>query len=144
MIENNDVGLLNESEMMNRSEESSPYEMGASDDFRVEDILDAANLCGNPETTLDEIVLMLDHSDSGARYWAVLALYATGEIGEQVTTKLKELLKDDSPTVAIAAAELLCHMGMVDEALPLLGESLQKAREPDSGAAGSHQHKKPG
>ena len=75
MIENNDVGLLNESEMMNRSEESSPYEMGASDDFRVEDILDAANLCGNPETTLDEIVLMLDHSDSGARYWAVLALY---------------------------------------------------------------------
>ncbi len=71
-----DVGFLNESEMMNRSKGSSPYAVGSSTDYNLKVILDAANMCGNPDATLNDIVPLLEHSDAGVRYWGVISLHA--------------------------------------------------------------------
>ncbi|MFH0759067.1 MAG: sulfatase-like hydrolase/transferase [Bacteroidota bacterium] len=130
MVENRDVGLLNESEMMLRSAGSSPYEMGSSESYPVETLLEAASLCGNPDATLDEIVPLLDHADPGVRYWAILSLYAAGVVDSQVKEKVQAMLADDSPTVSIAAAELLAHMGLVKLALPVLQEQLMNDENP--------------
>jgi len=130
MVEQRDVGLLNESDMMIRAGATSPYEMGASEAFPVEDVLKAANLCGNPEATVDEAVLLFDHADPAVRFWAVLSLYSAGDLDQVALIRLKELLKDPSLTVAVAAAELICQMGLYEEGLAVLARALQEADHP--------------
>ena len=131
ITEHRDVGLLHEAEMMIRSKGSSPYEMGSSSErYKLEDILQAANLCGRPGTKLEEVLPLLDHSDPGIRYWSVLSIQAMGEEGRAATNALRNALRDKSPSVAIAAAELLSRYGMSEEALPVLGKYLGDAENP--------------
>jgi arylsulfatase A-like enzyme len=131
ILEHRDVGLLHEAEMMIRSKGSSPYQMGSSpENYQIDDILEAANLCGHPGTTLDEILPFLDHSDPGVRYWAVLSIQAMGEKGRPAIGVLRQSMKDESPSVAIASAELLCQHGLYDEALPVLGRYLGDEENP--------------
>ncbi|KPL16398.1 MAG: hypothetical protein AMS23_01020 [Bacteroides sp. SM1_62] len=131
ILEHRDVGLLPEAEMMIRSKGSSPYRMGSSlESYQINDILDAANLCGHPGTTLDEILPLLDHSDPGVRYWAVLSIQAKGEEGRSAIGTLRRSMQDDSPSVAIAAAELLCQYDLCNEALPVLGNYLGDEENP--------------
>ena len=130
MVEQRDVGLLNESEMMIRSEGSTPYEMGASAEYPVETILDAALLCGNPDASLEDILPLLDHADAGVRYWGVLSLHAKADVGQGAPELLRGLLNDPSSTVAIAAAELLCNMGMYKDGIPALERGLRSEEHP--------------
>lgn len=131
ILEHRDVGLLPEAEMMIRSKGSSPYQMGSfSGGYQIDQILEAANLCGHPGTTLDEILPFLDHSDPGVRYWAVLSIQAKGEAGRSATEALRLSMKDESPSVAIASAELLCQYGVLNEALPVLGNFLRDEANP--------------
>jgi len=130
MIDQRDVGLLNESDMMKRSMGSSPYEMGATEAFPVKQVLEAAHLCGSPEATMDEAVILFENPDPAVRYWAVLSLYSAGDLDQVVLIRLKELLEDPSLTVAVAAAELICHLGFYEEGLPVLGRGLQEAEHP--------------
>jgi N-sulfoglucosamine sulfohydrolase len=126
-----DVGLLPEAEMMIRSKGSSPYLMASSSErYHIDDILEAANLCGNPGITLAEILPSLDHSDPGVRYWAALSIQAEGENGRSAIDALRKSMKDESPSVAIASAELLCQYGLCDEALPVLGRYLGDEENP--------------
>ena len=73
---------------------------------------EAANLCGHPVVTLAEILPLLDHSDPGVRYWAVLSIQAKGDEGRSAIEALRRSMKDESPSVAIASAELLCQYGL--------------------------------
>jgi hypothetical protein len=131
IIEHRDVGLLHEAEMMIRSKNSSPYQMGSSSEtYQIEDILEAANLCGQPGKTTTEILTSLDHPDPGVRYWAVLSIQAKGKDGRTAIDILRQSMKDESPSVAIAAAELLCQYGLFDEALPVLGKYLGDEENP--------------
>jgi hypothetical protein len=130
MIENRDVGLLNESEMMNRSEGSSPYEMGASEGYPVAEILKAANLVGKPGVTVEDIIPSLQHSDPGVRYWGIVALQALGIKGNEIDAIIGELLQDESPTVAIAAAEMVGQMGYYEKALAIIGDHLKPHHDP--------------
>ena len=98
--------------------------------YQIDQILEAANLCGHPGTTLGEILPFLDHSDPGVRYWAVLSIQAKGEAGRSATEALRLSMKDESPSVAIASAELLCQYGVLDEALPVLGNFLRDEANP--------------
>jgi len=102
----------------------------SSEIYPVGDILEAANLCGHPGTTLTEILPLLDHSDPGVRYWAVLSIQAKGKSGRSAIDALRQSIKDESPSVAIAAAELLCQYGLYDEALPILGRYLGDEENP--------------
>jgi N-sulfoglucosamine sulfohydrolase len=130
MLETRDLGLLNESEMMIRSEGSTPYEMGASPAYHVKAILEAASLCGSPDATLEKIVPLLGHPDSGVRYWAVLSLHSVSSVDQQTVTKLEGLLEDSSPAVAIAASEMLCRRGFTQKALPVLERYLKDRTRP--------------
>ncbi len=128
MVEHRDLGLLHESEMMARSRGTTPYEMGSSEQYRVEEILKAANLCGDPQVKLEEIMPLLNHSDAGVRYWGVRALQAMGQ--EPIPLKDSQLLQDPSPTVAVAAAEWLGMQGETGRALPVLEKNLRAADHP--------------
>jgi HEAT repeat protein len=96
----------------------------------VEELLKAANLCGKPDATLNEIKDLLDDPDPGVRFWAVMGFYAAGEVDREVRDKLAEMLQDPSPTVALAAAELICHMGRYDRGLPVIADGLRDADHP--------------
>ena len=131
IVDYRDVGLLPEAEMMIRSIGSSPYQMGSlSGSYQVEKILRAANMCGKPGVTMDEIQPLLEDPDSGVRYWAVLSIQAIGKEGRPAMDELRHALQDESPSVAIAAAELLCEYGATDEALPALGKYLADEENP--------------
>lgn len=131
ILEHKDVGLLQEAEMMIRSKGSSPFQMGSSSvNYPIGDILEAANLCGQPGTTLAEILPLLDHSDAGVRYWAVLSIQAMGEGGRSAIDALRQSMQDESSSVAIASAELLCQYGLYEEALPVLGKYLGDEKNP--------------
>jgi hypothetical protein len=130
MVEHRDVGLLNESEMMLRSEGSSPYVMGASDTYPVQEILEAANLCGNPDATGSQVRSALEHPDAAIRYWGVMAAHAREEFLLEWTDKITGMLNDPSPTVSISVAHLLSKHGSEEIALPVLAKHLENDQHP--------------
>jgi uncharacterized sulfatase len=110
ITETRDTGFLNESEVLLRAADTTPYEM-AQDPARYDlpRILQAAERVGDPEA-VDEAVVGLSDADSGVRYWSALAVQAAkkeGVPGEAVIA-LKRGLADSSPIVSIASAETLC------------------------------------
>ena len=60
----------------------------------------------------------------------MLSIQAKGEDGRSAIDALRRSLKDESPSVAIASAELLCQYGLDDEALPVLGKYLGDEENP--------------
>jgi hypothetical protein len=129
ILASRDTGFLHESEMMIRSEGSTPYEM-AQDPRRydLERILAAAERSGDPAVSVGELVEALGDADSGVRFWTVQALIAKGKDAKGAKSSLEKSLEDPSPCVRIAAAEALCRIGSCEEALPVLAEALKDAR----------------
>jgi len=127
MIEHRDLGLLPEAEYMIRSEGSTPYEYAReSGDFQVNDILAAAEMVGMADE--EALVEKLSHPDSGVRYWAVIGLRQLREINNSTTAELHARLDDPSPSVQIAAAEVLCYFTDDDKAVETLGIWVQDDR----------------
>ncbi len=130
MIETRDTGLMSEAEMHIRSEGSTPYETAHNRrKYPVEEILRVANLVGRGGEALDAIVDTLNHEDSAARYWAVVALDAMGEQARSAAEELRKRLDDESPNVRFAAAGVLCRLDMCDTALGVLEAGLDAPRE---------------
>ncbi|SFS29709.1 Arylsulfatase A [Porphyromonadaceae bacterium NLAE-zl-C104] len=110
MIKTHDLGLLPEAEYMIRSEESSPYEYARENaNFSVEKILEAAEMVG--VSGEKELLERLKDQDSGVRYWAIIGLMQLEQLSNEASKALTQLLVDFSPSVQIAAAELLCYSG---------------------------------
>jgi uncharacterized sulfatase len=126
-----DVGLLAESEMLARSEGTTPYEMGHDPKkYDFDSVFAAASLAtaGKP-ADLKKIVELLGSKDSGVRYWAATGLLIQGKDGVAVGQKeLKAALGDSSPAVRIVAAEALGRFGSGDEAAEALKVLLHCAR----------------
>lgn len=121
MIRINDLGLLPEAEYMIRSEESTPYTFAhLSGEFETAEILKAAEMVGMAGE--QELVDILDDDDSGVRYWGVIGLMQLENLSSASVSALKELLNDPSPSVQIAAAELLAQRGTTKEALETLAK----------------------
>jgi len=62
------------------------------------------------------------------RYWAVVGLHqmcTDAASIERAAKALVPMLKDDSPSVPVAAAEALCDWGRVDVGLPVLLHALK-------------------
>jgi arylsulfatase A-like enzyme len=110
MIQTHDLGLLPEAEYMIRSEGSSPYEYAReNDNFRVENILEVAEMVGISGE--QELLAKLKDQDNAVRYWAIIGLMQLEQLSSETTKALTQLLGDPSPSVQIAAAELLCYPG---------------------------------
>jgi len=127
MLETHDLGLLPEAEYMIRSIESTPYEYAReSDDYDVENILEAAEMVGISGEP--ELVEKLKDNDSGVRYWAIIGLMQLEQISQPAIKALTGLLNDPSPSVQIAAAEALCYHGSSAEAVETLGRNAEDDR----------------
>jgi N-sulfoglucosamine sulfohydrolase len=119
ILKTRDAGFLFESEMMMRSIGTSTYEMAQDlSKYDLEKIYTAAEMVGVAQS--EEIAANLNDSDSGVRFWAVMGLMNTGSGAKEYIPLVEKLLTDESPTIQIAAAELLCKLGEPNEALAVL------------------------
>ncbi|MBN1466403.1 sulfatase-like hydrolase/transferase [candidate division KSB1 bacterium] len=119
MREHRDLGLLPEAEYMIRSE-SSPFEYArVSRAYQIDEILTAAEMVGKAGEK--SLVENLFDADSGIRYWAVIGIRQLSKVAPVTFAALRSLMDDPSPSVQIAAAEVLCHFGDDAVAVDRLG-----------------------
>jgi hypothetical protein len=122
-----DAGFLFEPEMMMRSTGTTTYEMVRDPaKYNLKRIYAAAELVGIAKTK--EIAVNLSDSDSGIRFWAVMGLMNAERDAKNYVSEIEERLKDESPTVQIAAAGLLCKLNKPEKALPVLGKWMNDER----------------
>jgi uncharacterized sulfatase len=113
-IDTRDVGFLPEAEMHRRSMGATPYEVGhdlkAYPAKRV--ILTAAFATDKVLEPLRISPKEMKDPDPGIRYWATTAALVHGKQGvEQLGRALRDALRDESPSVRVAAAEALGRFG---------------------------------
>ncbi len=129
MLETRDLGLLDETEMLElEKRESSPWGLGRS----LEDygrILEAANLQLQGQGAIPELIARTKDPDSAVRFWAVLGLAVARQSGGlgtvgRVRPALEAALRDESVSVRITAAEGLFNLGRYEKGLPVLIEAL--------------------
>ena len=74
---------------------------------------------------LSDLLELLDADEPAIRFWGVTGLVALREEAAPATEALLDALKDPAPNVRVAAAEALCNVGRVDDAMPVLIDGLQ-------------------
>ena len=127
ILKTRDACFLFEPEMMMRSAGTSTYEMAHDPaKYDLERIYTAAEMVGVAQP--EEIAANLTDSDSGVRFWAVVGLMNSGEEAKSYIPQIEKLLADESPTVQIAAAGLLCKLDTPKNALPILGKWMNDER----------------
>jgi uncharacterized sulfatase len=109
-----DIGFLPEDEIHCRSAFQSPYELGHdAKKYPLQRILATAQLASSLTSEAPtKLAGTLKDDDSAVRYWSAMGLLIHGDaaVTRNVAT-LRELLKDDSPSVRVAAAEALGQFG---------------------------------
>lgn len=126
MVSTRDVGILPECEVLARSPDGAPYNLGHDPKrFAMERVLETAEMASlKPDPAA--LTRRLSDPDSGVRYWAVLGLQIKGaDAVKQAKSELRKVLNDGSAGPKIAAAETLgrfCDEDDLKEALRVLGE----------------------
>jgi len=92
--------------------------------YPVERVIEAAEMVGRPEVSVERLVQCLGDKEPGVRYWAAVALAVKGHEAAPAAAALAERLADEWPDVRIAAAEALCRLGQPDEAVKVLAEAV--------------------
>ena len=91
----------------------------------INQVLEVIELGENGEQSLGQLLENLSHPFSAVRFRTA---YAIGNIGideYQVSDQLRTLLKDDSPSVRIAAARALCFLGLPEDGIQTLRNELK-------------------
>ncbi|NUQ62767.1 MAG: sulfatase-like hydrolase/transferase [Pirellulales bacterium] len=122
MKRTHDLGLLPEYEMHRRAEGRTPYDVAQDHEANPLDrLLAAADLANRMEPAREsELIGLLNDGDPAVRHWGAIGLVALGKEAAAAEGPLRAAIKDASPDVRIAAAEALCRLGRVEEALPVL------------------------
>ena len=125
MIETRDLGLIDETEMIVRATEYDgvSYEVGAHCKNYAH-ILATADFPRLGEAGRAGLIDRLDDSDSAVRYWAITGLMSY-EVEDTVLQKIGPLVQDESISVSLAAADLLCQNDHTAGAMPALERALQ-------------------
>lgn len=134
-----DLGFLPEADMHRRAGDGAPYDIWRNDDEnmrgqimsaarittrRLRDLSDA-DLTEYKEEVLEKA---LNAPDSAVRYWGAIAFLVNGgEIVQDNLTLLRNALNDDSPNVAIVAAEALGRYGEERDIEPAMKKLLEFA-----------------
>lgn len=125
ILENKDTGFLHEAEYQLRAlhGNTNVYDMAQSKAYDIQRIYAAAE-----RATLDasacELREMLNDPESGVRYWGAVGMLAQEVEDAKSLQALESVLEDDSPSVAIAAAEALCLAGKPYSGLPILEQQI--------------------
>ena len=109
-----DVCLLPEAEMHRRAGPGAPYVVGHDDSrFPLEAVLKTAQRAASGKAAdLGELRDALNASDAAVRWWGVMGHLMHGrEAVAAAGERLSARLKDENPTVRIAAAETLARYG---------------------------------
>tara|TARA_B100000686_G_scaffold111567_1_gene118969 strand:+ start:39 stop:911 length:873 start_codon:yes stop_codon:yes gene_type:complete len=132
VLETRDLGLLPEPEIVRRERDlRSRYNIlrQPGGDRLVEQLRRTASLSLQGSEVLPQLIQQTKAKDAAVRYWAFIGignLASQAKTAQQVT---QSALKDESPSVRIAAARALCHMNQPEQALPVLVEQLKSKRE---------------
>lgn len=131
-----DLGFLPESDMLARSEGSTPFAMARDPQrFPLERILAAAARATDGSEVRREHRADLDDPDAAVRYWGALGLLIRGDKAVASNLpKLRLLQKDDAPAVRIAAAETLARYGAKADFTPALNLLVELASPQKQGA----------
>ncbi|MGI9626668.1 MAG: HEAT repeat domain-containing protein, partial [Longimicrobiales bacterium] len=132
MLETRDLGLLDETETLQRAaSHKSHWDLGQSLK-NYERILDTANLQVRGKTARAELLARADDPDAAVRFWAVLGLVALRSDDAKVIAALQAATKDESVSVRITAADGLFNLGRYEDGLPAiiaaLGHPIPAAR----------------
>ena len=125
MIETRDLGLIDETEMIVRATEYDGvnYEVGAHCENYAH-ILETADFPRLGEAGRAGLIDRLDDPDSAVRYWAITGLMSY-EVEDTVLQKIGPLVQDESISVSLAAADLLCQNDHTEGVMPALERALQ-------------------
>ncbi len=118
VLEIRDTGFLPEAEMLARSQEKTPYEMGHDEAaYPMEKILDAAEAASSlSDAATPALVASLEENEVGVQYWAALGLSMRGKSAVRASRdSLAKLLDDASPNVRIVVAEALAKHGLPED-----------------------------
>ncbi len=124
-----DLGFLPEGEIHERADGGAPRDYGRSGRYDVRRMVEVADLATMHLATSYAVVLRswLHDDDSAVRYWGAIGLLARDKQGvNSAREDLRLALADESPSVAIIAAEALGRFGNerdVELALPVLMEN---------------------
>lgn len=126
-----DLGLLSEYELWQRAKASTPYEIAKDPKANpLDELLDAAWIANQLDAAqIPKLVKLLQQSDSCLRWWGAVGLAALGPRAAPALAEARVALKDESPDVRIAAAEVVANLGYDDEALKVLRAELRQENE---------------
>lgn len=115
MEEVKDLGFLPEGEMLERAGDASPYELGHSPEYPMQDLYTVADLASR--TTQGDLAALLSHrlhKDSGVRFWVANGLLIRAQRDQSRTEALsaaRGMTTDPSPYVRCIANETLARFG---------------------------------
>ena len=121
-----DPGFIPEGEMINRTQETTSFELVRRRDFPIERVIETAELATSRDAEkLSELIKRLQDEESSVRYWAATGCLILGDKALSAEAHLAKMLKDDSADVRIVVAEALSLFGRKDIALPVLVAELK-------------------
>jgi arylsulfatase A-like enzyme len=128
-----DVGLIPEPIIAAREktvgDRYSLLRQGDGDAYNAK-LGEIAAAASDGKAALPKLVAALDSDDDAIRYWGATGIGNVGRTAKETAeSKLLTILKDESPTVRIAAARALCNMGNPEPALPILTKELLEGEQ---------------
>ncbi|MCP4849094.1 MAG: sulfatase-like hydrolase/transferase [Verrucomicrobiaceae bacterium] len=129
-----DIGLIPEAEIEIREQEAgSRFEIlnrkGVSKKF-LERLVASATQASEGIEALPILLKVLDDKDSAVRYWGVTGIGNIGKkAGGQALEAARKAMKDNSPSVRIAAARAVARLGKPEIAIPLLVNELKSEHQ---------------
>ena len=107
LIRRKDIGFLHESEMMIRSEGSSPYAIAQDPEkYDAEKIIHAAFMASVKNQDPATINDLLGDDDPGVVFWGLNAVMNSSKVDENTSRQVEQLMDSSSPAVAILASEI--------------------------------------
>lgn len=120
MTETRDLGILEETELIERSGgKKSQWDVGQEID-NYKEILETADLMYQGKAAIPELLSRAKDPDAAIRFWAVLGLAVTRSDDAKVIEGLQAALKDESVSVRLTAVEGLFNLNRYEEGLPVL------------------------
>jgi hypothetical protein len=120
MVETRDLGILEEAELVKRSEGKKPQWNVGQELENYEEILETADLMYLGEAAIPELLVRARDPDAAIRFWAVLSLAVCRSGDEEVVSGLESALADESVSVRLSAVEGLFNLQRYKEALPVV------------------------
>ncbi len=127
-----DLGFLPEADLRSRFGGKAQHEAVRADPsiYPLERLRAAATLASDRDPgALGHLEGFLGDKDPAVRYWGILGLVMLGAKAPSAEGQFRKALADPAPNVRLAAADGLCRLGKVEEALPAISKALRDPSE---------------